>query len=84
LTAEALKPSLVATGRRQITQTYAVQQFERHPVAAGLRWWSTLEASWMHVTVLDRALGLLSVSSVQPLAIDAGGVTLAAAHLGLA
>ncbi len=43
LATEALRPSIAATGRRRITQAYALRQFERHPDAAGLRWWSTLE-----------------------------------------
>lgn len=84
LAAEALRPSIVATGRRSVTQAYAVAQFERHREAAGLRWWSVLEASWIHVTLFDRALGALTVRSVRPLAIDDEPVALAAAHLGLA
>lgn len=83
LTAEALRPSIVATGRRSVTQAYAVAQFESHPDAAGLRWWSTLEASWIHATLFDRALGALSVHGVQPLAVENEIVTRAAAHLGL-
>jgi len=84
LAAETLRPSIVATGRRGITQAYAVRQFERHPDAAGLRWWSTLEASWIHVTLFDRALGAVNVQGVRILAIDDEAVTIAAAHLGLA
>lgn len=84
LAAETLRPSIVATGRRGITQAYAVRQFERHPHAAGLRWWSTLEASWIQVTLFDRALGAVNVRNVRMLAIDAEAVTVAAAHLGLA
>ncbi len=84
LAAESLRPSIVATGRRSVTQTYAVQQFERHPESAGLRWWSTLEASWIHVTLFDRALGAVTVRRVQPLSIDDDAVAIAAAHLGLA
>jgi hypothetical protein len=84
LDAESLRPSVVATGRRSVTQAYAVQLYERHPDAAGLRWWSTLEASWIHVTHFDRALGALTVHGVQPLAIDDEAVAVAAVHLGLA
>lgn len=83
LEAEALRPSIVATGRRAITQAYAVRQFERHPDAAGLRWWSTLEAGWIHVTLFDRALGGVTVQSAHALAVDDEAVTLAAAYLGL-
>ena len=84
LTAETLRPSIVATGRRSVTQAYAVGQFERHPDAAGLRWWSTLEAGWIHVTLFDRALGALTLRHVHALATDDEAVTAAAAHLGLA
>jgi hypothetical protein len=84
LAAEALRPSIVATGRRGITQAYAVRQFERHPDAAGLRWWSTLAASWVHVTLFDRALGAVNVRGVRMLTVDDEAVTTAAARLGLA
>ena len=84
LTAETLRPSIVATGRRETTQDYAVRQFERHPDAAGLRWWSTLEASWIHVTLFDRALHAVTVRGVRPLAVDDETVIAAAKHLGLA
>ena len=83
LVAEALRPSVVATGRRSVTQTYAAEQFERHPDAAGLRWWSALESSWLNVTLFDRALGALTVQGVQPLAVEHDAVARAAAHLGL-
>ncbi|MGH9067282.1 MAG: RES domain-containing protein, partial [Acidimicrobiales bacterium] len=84
LVAESLRPSTVATGHRDTTQSYALGQFLRHPEAAGLRWWSTLEASWIHVTLFDRALGAAKVSGVQPLGVDDEAVITAAAHLGLA
>lgn len=84
LVAETLRPSMVATGRRRVTQAYAVQQFDRHPAAAGLRWWSTLEASWIYVTLFDRALGAVRVRGVRSLAVDDEVVAIASAHLGLA
>lgn len=83
LAAEALRPSVVATGHRQVTQAYAVRLFGGHPDAAGLRWWSTLEASWIHVTLFDRALGSVTVQNAHPLALDHPAVAAAAAHLGL-
>jgi RES domain len=83
LVSESLRPSIVATGQRSVTQAYAVAQFERHSEAAGLRWWSTLEASWIQVTLFDRALDALSVRSIQTLAVDDEAVTAAASHLGL-
>lgn len=84
LAAETLRPSVVATGRRTVTQALALRQFERHPDAAGLRWWSVLEASWIHVTLFHRAVGDLTVRAVHPLEIDDDVVSAAAAHLGLA
>lgn len=84
LAVEALRPSIVATGNRRVTQAYAVGQFERYPDAAGLRWWSTLEASWIHVTLFDRALGAVTVQGVHALAIDDEAVVAAAVYLGLA
>jgi hypothetical protein len=84
LVAESLRPSVVATGQRSVTQTYAVGQFERHSQAAGLRWWSTLEASWIQVTLFDRALDQLSLHDIRTLTIDDDTVIAAALHLGLA
>ncbi len=84
LAAETLRPSIVATGHRETTQAYAVRQFERHPDAAGLRWWSTLEASWILVTLFDRALGAVNVHEVRLLGVDDQAVITAAAYLGLA
>lgn len=84
LVAESLRPSVVATGQRSVTQACAVALFERHSEAAGLRWWSTLEPSWIQVTLFDRALDALSVRSVRMLAVDDEAVTAAASFLGLA
>lgn len=83
LTAEDLRPSVVATSRRAVTQAYAVREFERHPEAEGLRWWSTLEASWIHVTLFDRALGGVTVTDVHPLTLEEEAILDAASHLGL-
>jgi hypothetical protein len=81
---ESLRPSVVATSQRSVTQAYAVAQFERHSEAAGLRWWSTLESSWIQITLFDRAINELRVHSVQILSVDAAAVTAAATYLGLA
>lgn len=83
LVTESLRPSIVVTGQRSITQAYAVGQFELHPEAAGLRWWSTLEATWIQVTIFDRALDELTVRDVRTLDVDDEAVTAAASHLGL-
>jgi hypothetical protein len=83
LAAEALRPSVVATSRRQPTQAYAARLFDAHPQAAGLRWWSTLEASWINVTLFDRAARTLRARSVTPLAVTDDPVRAAAHFLGL-
>jgi hypothetical protein len=43
---ERLRPSLVATRQRDVTQPQARALHDRHPAAAGLRWWSSYEALW--------------------------------------
>ena len=67
---ERLRPSRVATRHRVTTQVQARQLHERHATAAGLRWWSTHEASWLNVTVFDRAAPYLSVRETQALTLD--------------
>lgn len=84
LRAERLRPSTVATRRRTITQRYATQIFERHADAAGLRWWSTLESSWINVTLFDRAARRLRASPPAPLTLAHPAVIEASAALGLA
>ncbi|MFY2862027.1 RES domain-containing protein [Mycobacterium sp. THU-M104] len=84
LVEESLRPSVVATNRRSVTQAYAIAQYERHPTAAGLRWWSALEASWIQITLFDRATADLGVDSVRVLSVGDETVLAAATHLGLA
>jgi len=67
---EGLRPSLVATRHRTVTQPQAAALFEAHPDAAGLRWWSSYEASWVNVTVFDRAAGALRLKDVHTLTLD--------------
>jgi hypothetical protein len=80
LSRERLRPSLVATRDRHATQAQALALFDRHPAAAGLRWWSTYEAGWINVTLFDRAapgLRLVSVRALtlaDPLVADAAEV----------
>jgi len=75
---EALRPSLVATRHREITQPQARKLYERHRAAAGLSWWSTYEALWVNVTLFDRAAPELRVDSVRALALDDPAVIAAA------
>jgi hypothetical protein len=81
---ERLRPSQVATRERGATQAYAERLFDAHPDAAGLRWWSTLESTWINVTLFDRAARTLSAGSPEPLGVAHPAVIEAAELLGLA
>jgi hypothetical protein len=81
---ERLRPSGVATRDRAITQAYSERLFEAHPDVVGLRWWSTLEASWINVTLFDRATAALTAGAPERLSTDHPAVTEAADLLGLA
>ena len=80
---ERLRPSLVATRARQVTQPQARALYDRHPDAAGFRWWSTFEAQWLNVTLFDRASDDLRVVSARTLAVEDEDVAAAAEALGL-
>lgn len=80
---ERLRPSLVATRRRDTTQPQARLLYTRHPHVAGLRWWSTYESLWMNVTLFERAATLLHVRSVRALGIEDPAVVEAADFFGL-
>jgi hypothetical protein len=67
LTKHALRPSVVATRNRTITQPQALELYERLPEALGLRWWSIHESLWTNVTLFDRALAHLRLASVRRL-----------------
>lgn len=84
LAAENLKPSTVATGHREVTQAWAARLFESEPEIAGIRWWSVLEAGWLHLTLFDRAIDSLTVAKVTELTIESEAVVDAAKFLGLA
>lgn len=83
LVRERLRPSVVATRERATTQRQARTLHERHPDAAGLRWWSTFESTWIDVTIFDRAASRLRLVDVRPLSIDDPTVVDAAGWLGL-
>ena len=82
LVRERLRPSAVATRRREVTQPQA-RALHQPPPRAALRWWSTFEASWANYTVFDRALPTLSVVGVRELGLVDGAVAAAADFLGL-
>jgi hypothetical protein len=81
---ERLRPSGVATRERAATQAYAERLFDKHSDALGLRWWSTLESAWIHVTLFDRAVPALSPGTPERLTVDHPAVAEAAQMLGLA
>lgn len=84
LSAHELKPSLVATRQRNVTQPQALALHRRHRFALGLRWWSVYEALWTNVTVFERAARRIALEEVRRLAQEDAPVVDAAAFLGLA
>ena len=80
---ERLRPSVVATRQRDMTQPQARHLHTAHPAAAGLQWWSTYEALWMNVTLFDRAATKLRARSVRALTLDDPAVIEAADLFGL-
>jgi hypothetical protein len=82
LAARALRPSLVATRHRDVTQPQALALYRAG--AAGIRWWSTFEATWANVTLFDRSARRLRLGDVAPLDIAHPAVRDAAEFLGIA
>jgi hypothetical protein len=80
---ERLRPSRVATRQRAVTQPQALALHEKHPAAAGLRWWSTFESQWLNVTLFDRAAASLRLVSVRALEVADDEIAAAAEALGL-
>ena len=83
LVRRGLRPSEVATRRRDVTQPQALELY-RSGKDAGLRWWSTYEALWANVTVFDRAARRLHVMAVRRLSVEDANVVEAAELLGVA
>lgn len=81
LTRQRLRPSLVATRERDVTQPQARALYEQG--ADGARWWSTYESQWTNVTLFDRAAAKLHVDSVRVLSVEDPAVVEAADHFGL-
>ena len=82
LAARGLRPSLVATRRREHTQPQALSIHADG--ADGLRWWSTFESLWMNLTLFDRAAGRLRVRDVRALGRDHSALGEALEVLGIA
>jgi hypothetical protein len=84
LTALRLRPSLVATRERAVTQAWAARLYRSKKSLWGVRWWSTLEAAWMHVTLFGRgAVALTQRAPVERLHLAHPAVVGAAEALGL-
>ena len=83
LNAEGLRPSQIATRWRSVTQIQAAEIHAAHADAIAIRWWSTLEASWINWTVFDRAASELERGETVRLEIEDSVVLEAADFLGL-
>ena len=77
-----LRPSVVATRERSITQPQALAAY-RETEAAGLRWWSIVESLWANYTLFDRAVRRLRLRDIRVLSVEDGAVVEAADYLGL-
>jgi hypothetical protein len=77
-----LRPSLVATRERSLTQPQALAAY-RDTEAAGLRWWSIFESLWANFTLFDRAGPRLTLHDARTLTLEDGAVVEAADYLGL-
>ena len=65
-----------------MTQRQAAALFSGPGEPAGVRWWSTLESSWIDVTLFDRALAGIEIVSVEALSLDDETVREASGFLG--
>ena len=83
LQVEGLRPSQVATRRRSVTQIQAAEIHAAHPDAIAMRWWSTLEASWLNWTIFGEGAGALKLVETVSLGLDNPVVGEAAEFLGL-
>jgi hypothetical protein len=77
-----LRPSVIATRDRSITQPQALAVY-RETDAAGMRWWSIFESLWANYTLFDRAGRRLRLHEVRRLVVDDPAVAEAADYLGL-
>ena len=77
-----LRPSEVATRTRAVTQRQAAAIFALPDQPAGVRWWSTLESSWINVTLFDRVLASVEIAGVRALRLTDAEVREASDFLG--
>jgi hypothetical protein len=75
---ESLRPSVVGSRQREVTQPQARKLHDRHHDAAGISWWSAYESLWTNVTVFDRAAAMLRVRTIRALRLDDAAVAEAA------
>jgi hypothetical protein len=78
-----LRPSLAASRERRLTQRQAAELYESRPATAGIRWWSTLESSWINWTLFDRAAASVALEGTRELSCEDPQVLEAGALLGL-
>jgi hypothetical protein len=78
-----IRPSLVATRNRTVTQPLALELYREG--ISGFLWWSTLEASWSNATLfVERAAPRLKiVETPEPLSIELPALRTAADLLGV-
>lgn len=83
LSPRKLRPSQVATGNRRMTRRMALSLYREG--VNGFEWWSTIEASWVNVTLFaDRSLGALRLAGEpEPLSVTHPAVRAAAEAVGV-
>jgi len=82
LAGRGLRPSMVATRRRAVTQPQALAIYDSG--ADGMRWWSTFESSWINVTLFDRVAARLHVGDIRAVDVHQPAVAEALDALGIA
>jgi hypothetical protein len=83
LKGEGLRPSVVATRIREITQPQALRLHNDRLEATGLRWWSVFESLWANLTLFDRIGEQLRLLDVRTLTPEDAVLAEAADFLGL-
>lgn len=83
LVARKLRPSGVATRDRHSTQPMALAIYDEG--VAGFEWWSTIEASWINVTLFEERVAdrLTLVGDPEPLTLEHPAVREAADLVGV-
>lgn len=78
-----LRPSQVASRNRTLTQAQARLIHEKDSKTDGLLWWSMFEATWINLTLFDRARRQLRLIGVRRLSVTDPLVREAAEFLGM-